>query len=70
MDQHSISYCPTGEVTLDKYVHWKSMPEIIASIGSGFVSEDLPTAGDWEAVRARLRLLHRLSAEARGGRSS
>ena len=65
-----ISFCPTGEITLDNYVQWKRMPGIIAPMGSGFVSEDLLNAGDWEGVRARLRLLHRLSAEARNGTPS
>jgi 2-dehydro-3-deoxyphosphogluconate aldolase / (4S)-4-hydroxy-2-oxoglutarate aldolase len=59
-----ISFCPTGEVTLENYLHWKSMPGIVAPMGSRLAPTALLQAGDWSAVRERLRLLRRMAEEA------
>jgi 2-dehydro-3-deoxyphosphogluconate aldolase / (4S)-4-hydroxy-2-oxoglutarate aldolase len=64
-----IAFCPTGEITLENYLEWKSTPGIVAPMGSRLVPTQLLEAGDWPAVRQRLRLLRRLSDEAAGSQA-
>ncbi len=56
-----ISFCPTGEVEIENYLHWKQMPGIVAPMGSKFVPRELLEAHDWSAVRLRLRQLRALA---------
>ena len=63
-----ITFCPTGEVTLENYVHWKSTPGIAAPMGSRFVPREILEAGDVQPIRDRLRQLRRLSEEAENSR--
>lgn len=59
-----ISYCPTGEVEMDNYSHWKQTRGIVAPMGSGFVPRGLLESGDWAAVRDRLQEIRSLSETA------
>ncbi len=59
-----IVFCPTGEVELDNYLHWKKIPGIVAPMGSGFVPRLWLENGDWPAVRARLRQIRSLAETA------
>ena len=56
-----ILFCPTGEVTLDNYAHWRQLACIGAPLGSWFLPRELLEAGDWAAVRERLRSVRRLA---------
>lgn len=59
-----ISFCPTGEITLENYPDWKSMPGIVAPMGSRMIPTALLQAGDWPAVHEHLHLLRRMADEA------
>jgi len=56
-----ISFCPTGEITLENYCYWKSLSVIVAPMGSRVIPLALLEAGDFTEVRRRLRLLRDLS---------
>ena len=56
-----ISFCPTGEVTLSNYVHWKRMPAIVAPMGSRLIPQELLESSNFSGVRERLRLLRELA---------
>ena len=56
-----ILFCPTGEVTLSNYVHWKRMPSIVAPMGSRLIPQELLENSDFSGVRERLRLLRELA---------
>lgn len=56
-----ISFCPTGEITLENYSHWKRMPAITAPMGSRLIPRELIERKDFTAVRDRLRVLRELA---------
>lgn len=56
-------YCPTGEVTMENYTHWKSMKGIVAPMGSRFVPHEWIEACNTEAIRGRLREIRRMANE-------
>ena len=56
-----IVFCPTGEVELENYLHWKKMPGIVAPMGSNFVPRQLLESRDFVAVRSRLRWIRALA---------
>lgn len=63
-----IVFCPTGEITFENYLEWKRIPGIVAPMGSQLVPRDWLDAGDFEAVRHRLRQYRELAnTAAKGG---
>jgi 2-dehydro-3-deoxyphosphogluconate aldolase/(4S)-4-hydroxy-2-oxoglutarate aldolase len=56
-----IRFCPTGEITMENYCYWKKLPEIVTPMGSRMVPRELMQAGDFTAIRKRLRLLRDLA---------
>ncbi len=60
-----IHFCPTGEITMDNYLHWKKMPGIIAPMGSLFVPSDIIESQEPDAIQKRLKLLRRMSESTR-----
>ena len=62
-----IAFCPTGEITLDNYSHWKQMPSIVAPMGSRLVPPAMLDSHDFAAIRQRLRQLRQLTDEDKSG---
>ncbi len=58
-----ISFCPTGNITLENYSAWKTIPGIVAPMGSNFVPVEWLRSGDIESVRNRLQFIRRLCEE-------
>lgn len=56
-----ISFCPTGEITMENFAHWKRMPAIAAPMGSRLIPRDLLEQNDFVAVRHRLRQLREMA---------
>jgi 2-dehydro-3-deoxyphosphogluconate aldolase/(4S)-4-hydroxy-2-oxoglutarate aldolase len=56
-----IMFCPTGEVLLDNYIAWKSIPGIVAPMGSEFVPRAMLESNDIATIRSRLKQIRQLA---------
>ncbi|HCK42765.1 MAG: hypothetical protein CMJ72_15670 [Planctomycetaceae bacterium] len=59
-----IVYCPTGEITLENYLHWKSISGIVAPMGGQLVPHDWILRKEIHAIRNRLREFRQLAQDA------
>lgn len=62
-----ILFCPTGEVLVENYIAWKSIPGIVAPMGSEFVPRALLESNDIAAIRSRLQQIRHLAEAAASG---
>jgi len=55
-----ITFCPTGDISMDNYSYWVNMPGIAAPMGSQLVPRPWIESLDSDAIRKRLRLIREL----------
>jgi len=56
-----VTFCPTGNITLETLPHWKKIPCIGPAMQSSFVPPEWLEKGDWPKARTRLQEIKKIT---------